>query len=91
MIGKSISQHLTIMMGLAAASGYGLPYALRKPDKPFKICLLHGCTSWTDHNGGYCCADHSGRHKIVTAKLKKFGIRKSAGRFIFDWKLNHRP
>ena len=84
-IGKQISTHLAMMMGLAAASGYGLPYALRRPDRPFKICLLHGCETWTDHNGGYCCPEHCKRHRAVTAKMKKHFIRKINGYFRFDY------
>jgi hypothetical protein len=31
--------------------------------RPYKKCLLPGCENKTDHNGGYCCADHCKEHR----------------------------
>ena len=43
----------------------------RKPNPKVK-CLLPGCDNLTDHNGGYCCAEHCHEHrsaKKMEAKL----------------------
>ena len=79
--------YLYVMMTMALSSGIKLPYSLRKPDKNSHKCLLHSCTNTTNHNGGYCCAEHCKRHRIVTLKLKKIGLRKAGDRFIVDWNL----
>ena len=31
--------------------------------KPLRKCALPGCCVMTDHNGGYCCAEHCRKHK----------------------------
>lgn len=31
--------------------------------KPLRKCVLPGCGVMTDHNGGYCCAEHCRRHR----------------------------
>jgi len=31
--------------------------------KPSHKCLLPSCQKFTQHNGGYCCAEHSKQHK----------------------------
>ena len=33
------------------------------PPKPRRKCALPGCNTTTDHNGGYCCAEHCRRHR----------------------------
>ncbi len=33
-------------------------------DKPKMECRLPECTELTDHNGGYCCADHCKEHQL---------------------------
>jgi len=32
-------------------------------EKPYKSCLLPGCESKTNHNGGYCCTEHCTEHR----------------------------
>jgi len=84
--GGLASQYLAMTLWMVASAGM-LPYSLRRTERPYKTCLLHGCDNQTTHNGGYCCAEHCGRHRVVIARLKKLGIRKSSGRFIFDYKI----
>ena len=48
------------MMLMAAVLG-GLP-PMPEP-KPKRKCLLAGCDTLTDHNGGYCCAEHHAEGK----------------------------
>jgi len=76
---------LVATMGLVGAAQIHslLPYSLRKPDKEVRKCMLHGCTELTDHNGGFCCAAHLKRHKIITKKLLQLHIKKENGRFVF--------
>lgn len=56
-----------MMAGMAASAGVGidslLPYQLRKPEKPYRTCSLTTCENLTNHNGGYCCAEHSKEHR----------------------------
>jgi hypothetical protein len=37
-----------------------VPKALR--ERPETKCALPGCEVMTDHNGGYCCAEHCREH-----------------------------
>lgn len=46
---------LAAIMLMAAGLG-GLPPAPEPKQK--RKCLLKGCDVLTDHNGGYCCAEH---------------------------------
>jgi hypothetical protein len=46
-----------LMALFVGASGEG------KPERPLKRCALPGCNNFTDHNGGYCSADHCRRHR----------------------------
>jgi len=43
---------------------------LRFNRRPVKKCLLPDCDAMTDHNGGYCCAEHCREHQ----KMRKLGI-----------------
>lgn len=83
--GKSYASALwAAMTEVAMATGYNpFPYALRKPEKTYKTCLLHSCTNRTNHNGGYCCADHCKRHRAVTKILLKHKIKKENRRLVF--------
>ena len=39
-------------------------------DKPVKKCRLPNCNNLTDHNKGYCCADHyKSHHKQLKEKI----------------------
>lgn len=39
-------------------------------DKPVKKCKLPDCNNLTDHNKGYCCADHyKSHHKQLKEKI----------------------
>lgn len=40
------------------------------PPKPKRKCLLKGCDVMTDHNGGYCCAEHFAADCGHTDKLR---------------------
>lgn len=87
-IGGGHHSVMAAMMGLALSQGVDpFPYQLRKPDNPYKTCLLHSCVNETNHNGGYCCAEHCKRHRVVTKILKQHKIKKVTGRFVFDWRL----
>jgi hypothetical protein len=35
------------------------------PEKPAKKCSLPSCDTMTQHNGGYCCADHCREHRAI--------------------------
>jgi hypothetical protein len=47
----------------------GMPAPFREPrPKPKKVCTLPSCEELTDHNGGYCCADHCKQHRELRKK-----------------------
>ncbi len=49
---------LSVAMGML-----GLPIGYETRIKPKKKCLLKDCAEMTDHNGGYCCAEHCKKDK----------------------------
>ncbi len=70
---KTSKLYLATAMGMMLASGYPVPYSLRKPGPKQRVCLLPDCANVTYHNGGYCSAAHCKEHKqmLRTAKNKK--------------------
>ena len=36
--------------------------------KPWRKCALPICPKFTEHNGGYCCAEHCREHRRVRNK-----------------------
>jgi len=59
---KNVARSMSLLSGLYGASGmFGrVPKALR--ERPETKCALPGCEVMTDHNGGYCCAEHCREH-----------------------------
>ena len=56
---------MTMILG-ALALGMDLPtIKMPKKNEPRK-CALPECETLTDHNGGYCCAEHCREHKRRT-------------------------
>lgn len=42
----------------AASAILGMTGRPLRDEKPARKCLLKDCQRMTEHNGGYCCADH---------------------------------
>lgn len=62
---KSIEHLLYGLVDLEAIADKLLP-----KEKPVKKCLLPNCNNLTDHNKGYCCADHyKSHHKQLKEKF----------------------
>jgi len=58
---------------LAALSGmYPVRYARIRQSRK---CLFEGCTNMTDHNGGYCCAEHCKQDRINKKQSLKTVIK----------------
>ena len=61
--------------GPATKSAYPPPFTTSAPEtiriaaypeptpKPRRKCALPECGVMTEHNGGYCCAEHCRRHR----------------------------
>lgn len=49
------------LMGMGDTS---LPYALRKPEKPTKICLLASCRKEHKHNNSFCSPECCKAYKL---------------------------
>jgi hypothetical protein len=56
------SSFLAAVMGL----GWAVPIPRTKKKKKTSKCLLPGCNIETNHNGGYCCAEHCKEHKTLS-------------------------
>ena len=41
----------------------GIPNYKDKEEKKSTKCLLPSCNNMTNHNGGYCCAEHCKEHR----------------------------
>lgn len=52
---------IAAMLGLSAGTGFDS--FQRRSSKPKTQCLLPDCKELTDHNGGYCSADHCHKHR----------------------------
>ena len=50
---------------MASIMAMGTPNELieRRREKKYTICLMPNCYNETQHNGGYCCAEHCKAHK----------------------------
>lgn len=82
--GGIASHYMAMTLAMATAAGM-VPYCLRREPKPERACRLYGCTNLTDHNGGYCCAEHCKRDRAVKRLLwDKLDIRFRGGRWRFD-------
>ena len=58
---KSLNLRM-FLASLQATAGVGM--AVKKP-KQATNCILPSCNSNTIHNGGYCCADHCKKHRVI--------------------------
>lgn len=58
-----------MMESMSPELNYHLKSDLMRPvrrlfrEKPYKECILPGCEETTNHNGGYCCAEHCREHR----------------------------
>jgi hypothetical protein len=63
---NKIMHEVIFYLGIATMAGMAPRRLLRGPKrKPQTKCLLPGCGKWTTHNGGYCCADHCKKHRLI--------------------------
>ncbi len=54
-----------LSLALASLGGYADCGFSRYPSRAQKReCLLKDCNNLTDHNGGFCCAEHSRKYKL---------------------------
>lgn len=72
-----ITQLAAMAMVESNAMHYHLKNDLMRPvrrlfkERKYQQCSLPGCQNQTNHRGGYCCSDHSRKHKIMTGKKVK--------------------
>jgi len=48
---------------------------IEKRNLKSRKCLFEGCTNMTDHNGGYCCAEHCKQDRINKKQSLKTVIK----------------
>jgi hypothetical protein len=70
---RQMRSQLSTLLLMSAALG-GLP-PIPEP-KPERKCLLAGCDVLTDHNGGYCCAEHHAEGKRPNVLDQRRGTSK---------------
>ena len=61
---------LASMAALAGVNVDKLVCSIKKQRK----CLLPECENMTDHNGGYCCADHCKMHRAMNRAASQISI-----------------
>jgi hypothetical protein len=53
-----------------------VPDPVKRNDRPLTHCLLPGCSMTTSHRGGYCCAEHSRKHReLDRARREQAGAK----------------
>jgi len=63
---------MALLLATAFSGSPFLPFLPdRHGDPPPRKCLLPGCENTTDHNGGYCCAEHCKAHRIEQRKTTR--------------------
>jgi hypothetical protein len=64
---RSVQRRVSPLAAMMLMAGV-LSMPMEQP-KPKRKCLLPTCNNLTDHNGGYCCAEHCREHKRANEKL----------------------